>query len=86
MPASTARWRSWAPAQPDRPQPVGRALHALGVVAPFFTTPSVIERLRGVVDGWRGRLRRVLFSVENPQQRADALRDFARHDPSTACL
>src|ERR1043165_2039008 len=28
---------------------VGRS-HALGVVAPFFTTPSVIERLRGVVE------------------------------------
>src|SRR4051794_16234244 len=27
---------------------IGRA-HAIGVVAPFFTTHSVIERLRGVV-------------------------------------
>jgi DNA-binding LacI/PurR family transcriptional regulator len=59
---------------------VGRA-HALGVVAPFFTTPSVIERLRGVAD----RLAEldyniVLFSVENTAQRADAFRDFARHD------
>jgi LacI family transcriptional regulator/LacI family repressor for deo operon, udp, cdd, tsx, nupC, and nupG len=59
---------------------VGRS-HALGVVAPFFTTPSVIERLRGVVD----RLAEkdydvVLFSVENSQQRSDALRDFARRD------
>jgi DNA-binding LacI/PurR family transcriptional regulator len=59
---------------------VGRA-HALGVVAPFFTTPSVIERLRGVAD----RLEEldyniVLFSVENTAQRADAFRDFARHD------
>jgi DNA-binding LacI/PurR family transcriptional regulator len=58
---------------------VGRA-HALGVVAPFFTTPSVIERLRGVV----AQLAEhdydvVLFSVENPQQRADALRNFASH-------
>src|SRR3954464_15103766 len=59
---------------------VGRA-HALGVVAPFFTTPSVIERLRGVAD----RLAEldyniVLFSVETRQQRADAFHDFARHD------
>jgi DNA-binding LacI/PurR family transcriptional regulator len=59
---------------------VGRS-HALGVVAPFFTTPSVIERLRGVVE----RLAEqdydvVLFAVENAQQRADALRDFARRD------
>src|SRR5258708_1853965 len=28
---------------------VGRS-HALGVVAPFFTTPSVIERLHGIVE------------------------------------
>jgi LacI family transcriptional regulator, galactose operon repressor len=59
---------------------VGRA-HALGVVAPFFTTPSVIERLRGVAD----RLAEldyniVLFSVETTGQREDAFRDFARHD------
>jgi DNA-binding LacI/PurR family transcriptional regulator len=59
---------------------VGRA-HALGVVAPFFTTPSVIERLRGVAD----RLAEldyniVLFSVETTAQRAGAFRDFARHD------
>jgi DNA-binding LacI/PurR family transcriptional regulator len=59
---------------------VGRS-HALGVVAPFFTTPSVIERLRGVVERLASHdYDVVLFSVENPQQRADALRDFARHD------
>jgi DNA-binding LacI/PurR family transcriptional regulator len=59
---------------------VGRS-HALGVVAPFFTTPSVIERLRGVVERLASHDYDVLlFSVENPQQRADALRDFARHD------
>src|SRR3954469_24264605 len=58
---------------------VGRA-HALGVVAPFFTTPSVIERLRGVVEQLaEHEYDVVLFSVENPQQRADALRNFARH-------
>jgi DNA-binding LacI/PurR family transcriptional regulator len=59
---------------------VGRS-HALGVVAPFFTTPSAIERLRGVVEQLAQHdYDVVLFSVENPQQRADALRDFARHD------
>jgi DNA-binding LacI/PurR family transcriptional regulator len=58
---------------------VGRA-HALGVVAPFFTTPSVIERLRGVVEQLAEHdYDVVLFSVENPQQRADALRNFASH-------
>jgi DNA-binding LacI/PurR family transcriptional regulator len=59
---------------------VGRS-HSLGIVAPFFTTPSVIERLRGIVE----RLGRtdydmLIFSVETVQQRADAFRDFARHD------
>jgi DNA-binding LacI/PurR family transcriptional regulator len=59
---------------------VGRS-HALGVVAPFFTTPSVIERLRGVVEQLASHdYDVVLFSVENPQQRDDALRNFARHD------
>ena len=44
---------------------IGRAM-AVGVVVPFFTTPSVIERLRGVVERLgRGRAARV---------RPDALR------------
>jgi DNA-binding LacI/PurR family transcriptional regulator len=50
-------------------------------VAPFFTTLSVVERLRGISE----RLAEhgydlMLFDVETPGQRADALRDFARHD------
>jgi DNA-binding LacI/PurR family transcriptional regulator len=59
---------------------IGRAM-AIGVVVPFFTAPSVIERLRGVVERLASHdYDVVLFSVENPQQRADALRDFPRHD------
>jgi DNA-binding LacI/PurR family transcriptional regulator len=59
---------------------VGRA-QGVGVVAPFFTIPSVVERLRGVV----GRLASsgytlLLFDVETPEQRAEALRDFAQRD------
>ncbi|MGH2945910.1 MAG: LacI family DNA-binding transcriptional regulator [Solirubrobacteraceae bacterium] len=59
---------------------LGRS-QAIGVVAPFFTTLSVVERLRGISE----RLTRhgydmMLFDVETPDQRADALRDFARHD------
>jgi DNA-binding LacI/PurR family transcriptional regulator len=59
---------------------LGRS-HAIGVVAPFFTSASVTERLRGVV----GRLSErgydvVLFAVETLRQRADAFGDFARHD------
>src|SRR3954454_64603 len=62
---------------------VGRA-QAVGVVVPFFTTHSVIERLRGVVS----RLGRyagtgydlLLFDVEAHDQRADAMRELARRN------
>ena len=54
----------------------------IGVVAPFFTTSSVLERLRGVVDKLRdhGDYDLVLFDVETLTQRVDAFRDFARTD------
>jgi LacI family transcriptional regulator/LacI family repressor for deo operon, udp, cdd, tsx, nupC, and nupG len=59
---------------------MGRA-QAVGVVAPFFTTPSVIERLRGVAERLEAAdYAIVLFSVETPQQREAVFRDFARHD------
>jgi DNA-binding LacI/PurR family transcriptional regulator len=59
---------------------LGRS-QTVGVVAPFFTTPSVVERLRGISE----RLVQhgydlMLFDVETPGQRADALRDFAQRD------
>jgi LacI family transcriptional regulator/LacI family repressor for deo operon, udp, cdd, tsx, nupC, and nupG len=65
-PSSTAR--SLSLGRPD----------AIGVVAPFFTAPSVVERLRGVVErvGERG-YDLMLFDIETPEQRADAFRDFA---------
>jgi DNA-binding LacI/PurR family transcriptional regulator len=54
----------------------------IGVVAPFVSTRSVAERLRGVVGQLRerGDYDLLLFDVETLQQRADALRDFARSD------
>src|SRR3954468_22802477 len=62
---------------------IGRA-QAVGVVVPFFTTHSVIERLRGVVSRL-GRHDRagydlLLFDVEEPEQRARAMRDLARRN------
>jgi DNA-binding LacI/PurR family transcriptional regulator len=59
---------------------LGRS-QAIGVVAPFFTTPSVVERLRGVVErlAWQG-YDLLLFDIEVPEQRADAFSDFARRD------
>src|SRR3954449_7977151 len=60
---------------------IGQA-QAVGVVVPFFTTHSVIERVRGVVSrlGQRGRrgYDLLLFDVEAPEQRADAMRDLGR--------
>ena len=54
---------------------------AIGVVAPFFTTPSVVERLRGVVERFADRgLDLMLYDVEAPGQRAEAFRAFARRD------
>ena len=62
---------------------IGRAM-AIGVVVPFFTAPSVIERLRGVVErlgrGERREYDLMLFDVEAPEQRGGALRDLARRD------
>ena len=62
---------------------IGRAM-AIGVVVPFFTAPSVIERLRGVVErlgrGERREYDLLLFDVEAPEQRDGALRDLARRD------
>ena len=62
---------------------IGRAM-AIGVVVPFLTAPSVIERLRGVVErlgrGQRREYDLLLFDVEAPEQRDGALRDLARRD------
>jgi DNA-binding LacI/PurR family transcriptional regulator len=59
---------------------VGRS-QAVGVVAPFFTSSSVVDRLRGVVEHLSNNDYDVmLFAVETLRQRADAFRDFARRD------
>jgi DNA-binding LacI/PurR family transcriptional regulator len=71
----------YRPSSTARKLSLGRT-QTIGVVAPFFTTGSVLERLRGVVE----RLREsqhydlLLFDVETIVQRADAFRDFARSD------
>ncbi|WP_081686184.1 LacI family DNA-binding transcriptional regulator [Candidatus Solirubrobacter pratensis] len=55
--------------------------HAIGVIAPFFTSPSSAERLRGLSTGLseRGYLL-LLADVETPEQRAAAFTDLAsRH-------
>lgn len=64
------------------PNATARALstgrtRSVGVIAPFFTRPSVIERLRGVAPllataGYQ----LVLFDVERPEQRAGVFRSL----------
>jgi LacI family transcriptional regulator len=62
------------------PNPAARALStgrtlSVGVVAPFFTRPSVMERLRGVSHVLAGAgYRLVLFDVERPGQDAEYFR------------
>jgi LacI family transcriptional regulator len=69
-----------------RPSPTARNLslgrtQTLGVIAPFFTSPSVVERLRGIDDVIaRSGYDLTLFNVETPDQRRDALARFARRD------
>jgi DNA-binding LacI/PurR family transcriptional regulator len=70
----------YRPSSTARNLSLGRS-QTIGVVAPFITTSSVVERLRGVAQraGQRG-YDLMLFDVETPGQRAGALRDFARLD------
>ena len=62
------------------PNPAARALStgrtlSVGVVAPFFTRPSVIERLRGIAHVLAAAgYRMVLFDVERPGQDSDFFR------------
>jgi LacI family transcriptional regulator len=65
------------------PSPTARALstgrtYAIGVVAPFFTQPSVIERLRGVSHTLAGEgYQLILHDVETPEQRRTLFRSLA---------
>ena len=62
------------------PNPAARALStgrtlSVGVVAPFFTRPSVIERLRGISHVLAGAgYRMMLFDVERPGQDSESFR------------
>jgi DNA-binding LacI/PurR family transcriptional regulator len=58
-----------------RPSAIARSLslgrtHTVGVLVPFLTNPSSVERLRGVVEGLRGsEYDLVLFDVERLERR-----------------
>ena len=75
-----------------RPNPLAQGLsrgrcQTLGVVVPFFTHASAIERLRGVVaalDGSRYDL--VLFNVESPVHRDEHFASLTRRDRADGLL
>jgi DNA-binding LacI/PurR family transcriptional regulator len=75
-----------------RPSPLARGLsrgrcQTLGVVVPFFTHASAVERLRGVVaalDGSRYDL--VLFNVESPVHRDEHFATLTRRDRADGLL
>jgi DNA-binding LacI/PurR family transcriptional regulator len=71
----------YRPSSTARQLSLGRT-QTIGVVAPFFTSGSVLERLRGVVERLRlgGDYDLLLFDVETLAQRADAFNSFARRD------
>ena len=75
-----------------RPNPLARGLsrgrcQTLGVVVPFFTHASAVERLRGVaaaLDGSRYDL--VLFNVESPIHRDEHFATLTRRDRADGLL
>ena len=68
----------YRPSSTARNLSLGRTL-TLGVVAPFFTSPSIVERLRGIDDiVGNSAYDLTLFNIETLEQRRDAMRRFAR--------
>jgi LacI family transcriptional regulator len=75
-----------------RPNPLARGLslgrcQTVGVVVPFFTHASAIERLRGVVAALdESRYDLVLFNVESPVHRDEHLRALTGRDRADGLL
>jgi LacI family transcriptional regulator len=77
-----------------RPNPLARGLsrgrcQTLGVIVPFFTHASAVERLRGVVaalDRNRSRYDLVLFNVESPVHRDEHFGSLTRRDRADGLL
>jgi DNA-binding LacI/PurR family transcriptional regulator len=75
-----------------RPNPLAQGLsrgrcRTLGVVVPYFTTPSPVERLRGVaaaLDGGQHDL--VIFNIESVAHRDDFLGTLDRRDRADGLL
>jgi LacI family transcriptional regulator len=75
-----------------RPNPLARGLsrgrcQTLGVVVPFFTHASAVERLRGVVAELdESRYDVVLFNVESPRHRDEHLASITGRDRADGLL
>ncbi len=90
--STRARVRAAIEALDYRPNPLAQGLsrgrcQTLGVVVPFFTHASAVERLRGVVaalDGSRYDL--VLFNVESPVHRDEHFATLTRRDRADGLL
>jgi len=68
------------------PSPIARSLSlgktlSIATIAPFFTRPSVVERLRGIEAAISGSgYQLVVFNVETPERRDACLRDVPRSE------
>lgn len=75
-----------------RPNPLARGLsrgrsQTIGVVVPFFTHPSAVERLRGVATAMSpSRYDLVLFNVESPIHRDEHFASLTRRDRADGLL
>jgi len=75
-----------------RPSPLARNLslrrtHVIGVVVPFFTSPSAVERVRGVATALaRSPYDLMLFDIESEDRREHAFQLFDRGDRSDGLL
>jgi LacI family transcriptional regulator, galactose operon repressor len=70
----------YQPSSTARNLSLGRTL-TVGVIAPFFTSPSVVERLRGIDDVFgHSPYDLTLYNIETPAQRRAVLRRFGRRD------
>lgn len=75
-----------------RPSPLARNLslrrtHVIGVVVPFFTSPSAVERLRGIASVLASSpYDLMLFDIESEDRREHAFRLFDRGDRSDGLL
>lgn len=76
----------YRPSRHGRRLSLGRTL-TLGVVVPFFTSPSVVERMKGFVEGIAGsRYDFALFNVTTASERERHLADLARGDRADGIL